>query len=174
MPPRLAHVTAVSASISTPVRAVARTTASMATQSGSGNVSVTSTESIGNGWHSGTMSLVRLAAMMPASRAVAMASPLSSSRAWMRRIVSGRARRRAEARAVRSETGLEPTSIIRMPWGVVMEEHTALFPLWQHVFNSLDSRHRQDGILPPRNAQGPACLRHAGPRLWGWTLPAGV
>jgi hypothetical protein len=61
------------------------------------------------------MSLVRLAAMIAASRAVAIASPFSSSPARIRRIVSGLARSRAVARAVRSVTGFSPTSIIRMP-----------------------------------------------------------
>ena len=109
-----AAAAATSASISTPVRAVARTTTSTSTASAAKPIA-TSTLSSGSGWQSGTMSLVRLAAMIAAIRAVATASPFSNSPAWMRRIVSGLAASRAEARAVRSVTGLPPTSIIRMP-----------------------------------------------------------
>src|SRR6202012_2970248 len=69
-----ATLTAVSASISTPVRSVLRTVATIS-MSDSPTVKSMSTPVSASWWHSGTSSLVRLAARMPATRAVASASP---------------------------------------------------------------------------------------------------
>src|SRR5580765_1158625 len=65
----------------------------------------------GRGWQSGISSAVRFAAMMPASCAVASASPFGSSRS--RRAVSGAIVTVAAATARRRENGLSPTSTIR-------------------------------------------------------------
>src|SRR6266568_9458664 len=56
-------------------------------------------------------SLVRLAAMIPASCAVASASPLGNSRS--RRAVSGAIRTTPRATARRRDSGLSPTSTMR-------------------------------------------------------------
>src|SRR4249919_594578 len=65
----------------------------------------------GSGWQSGISSLVRFAAMMPASCAVTSASPFGSSRS--RRAVSGAICTAARATARRCESGLPPTSTMR-------------------------------------------------------------
>ena len=71
-----ATLAAVSASISTPVRAVARASARMVTvPAARSGVSSTSTRSSGSGWQSGMSSEVRFAPPIPASRAVTSASP---------------------------------------------------------------------------------------------------
>src|SRR5581483_742954 len=100
----------VSASISTPVWAVVSTDATTSTLS-SCTSSATSTCESGSGWHKGMSSLVRLAAMIPASCAVVSASPFGSSRS--RRAVSGAMRTLARATARRRDCGLPPTSTIR-------------------------------------------------------------
>ena len=65
---------AVIASISTPVLPVSEARAVARTASAS-NAKSTVTASSASGWHSGIRSLVFLAAMMPAIRATAIASP---------------------------------------------------------------------------------------------------
>ena len=72
-----ATLTAVSASISTPVRSVVRTDAVSPTSLSPIEKS-TSMPVRASGWHNGMRSLVRLAASTPATRAVARASPLGS------------------------------------------------------------------------------------------------
>src|SRR5574341_1920116 len=66
------------------------------------------------GWHSGTRSGVRLAAMTPARRAAASTSPFSTSPRRIRRTVAERMATKPRATATRSVAGLWPTSIIRM------------------------------------------------------------
>src|SRR6266508_1223825 len=85
-----------SASISTPVWAVVSADAVISTASSS-TERETSTCDSGSGWHSGISSLVRLAAMIPASCAAARASPFGSSRS--RLAVAGVMRRLARATA---------------------------------------------------------------------------
>ena len=67
--------------------------------------------SAASGWQSGISSLVRLAAMIPASWAVVSASPFGSSP--RRATVSGAISTVARATARRRESGLSPTSTIR-------------------------------------------------------------
>ena len=85
-----ATATAVSASISTPVRPVTRQVARITTQpcSGSGSSSTVTAVS-GSGWQSGIRSAVRLAPMMPASCATPSTSPFLKPRAAIRARVSG-------------------------------------------------------------------------------------
>ena len=105
-----ATAAAVSASISTPVCAVVSADATISTEL-SRTSSVTSTWESCSGWQSGISSLVRLAAMIPATCAVASASPFGSSRS--RRAVSAAIRTSARATARRRETGFLPTSTMR-------------------------------------------------------------
>src|SRR5881397_1870703 len=105
-----ATAAAVSASISTPVCAVVSATARISTASPAISA-VTSTFVNGNGWQSGINSLVRFAAMMPASCAVVRASPFGSSRS--RRAVSPAMRTVALAVARRRDIAFAPTSTIR-------------------------------------------------------------
>src|SRR4051794_10198344 len=65
----------------------------------------------GSGWQSGISSLVRFAAMIPASCAVTRASPFGNSR--RRRAVSGAISTLARATARRRDRGLAPTSTMR-------------------------------------------------------------
>ena len=132
--------TAVSASISTPVRpvvlAVAVTPMVPAPESRSNS---TVTEVSASWWHSGISSLVRLAAPMPASRAVARtsaffsggvvtvfspagspdpprgaaAAPPGRLSAATMRTTSGRVRKTPSATAMRRVSDLSPTSTIR-------------------------------------------------------------
>src|SRR5436190_4096466 len=102
--------TAVKASISTPVCALVSTVAEISTTA-SPTLSITPMFDKGNGWHSGISSAVRFAAMIPATWAVASASPFGRSRS--RRAVSGAMRTSARATARRRETSLPPTSTIR-------------------------------------------------------------
>src|SRR5690349_7367304 len=64
-----------------------------------------------SGWQSGISSAVRFAAMIPASCAVASASPFGSPRSC--RAVSGDMRTVAAATARRRDSGLPPTSTMR-------------------------------------------------------------
>src|SRR2546421_8147457 len=68
---------------------------------------------IGRGWQSGISSEVRLAAMIPATRATAIASPLASVASRTALTVSGLILTRHSATASRTLTGLAPTSTIR-------------------------------------------------------------
>src|SRR5580704_11416295 len=110
---RQATDTAVSASISTPVwpetftRAVTRTPGSLAS-------GVTSTSICDNsrGWHSGISSWVRLAAMMPAMRAVPSTSPFFASPLRTMSSVFAVINTRPSASATRSVAGLAETSTI--------------------------------------------------------------
>src|SRR5438105_1265282 len=108
-------LTAVSASISTPVFALTRATAwtrrrtlcvSVAVTAGSSKS--TSTLSIGSGWHIGINSPQRLAARMPAIRAVLRTSPLGTFPAVMARTVAGEQGRilRIPARLLAQPSGL--------------------------------------------------------------------
>src|SRR3954452_9091075 len=100
-------LTAVRASISTPVCAVVSTVATICTPA-SPTSSTTSMLVSGSGWQSGTSSEVRLAAMMPASSAVARASPFGSERSAV--AVSALIATRPDATARRRSCGLPPTS----------------------------------------------------------------
>ena len=73
-------------------------------------LSSTSTDDKGNGWHSGISSAVRLAAMMPASWATLSTSPFPTSLRSISANVSGRISTRPEAVAIRSVTALPVTS----------------------------------------------------------------
>src|SRR5512144_858759 len=106
-------VTAVSASISTPVRSTVRTVATTSTPPAPG-VASTSTAESAMGWHSGTRSGVFFAAMTPASRAAARTSPFSTSPRRIRAIVGRDIEMNPRATATRSVFGFAPTSIIFM------------------------------------------------------------
>src|SRR5829696_2092613 len=109
---RAAVAAAVRASISTPVRPVVRTVAVICTAPSSGTRS-TSTPVIGSGWQSGISSGVRLAPMIPATRATARASPFGRSLAARSSRVAGASTTRQPAVATRSVSGLAETSTIR-------------------------------------------------------------
>src|SRR5213078_3613782 len=79
---------------------------------GSGTSS-TSTCASGSGWQSGTRSAVRLAAMMPARRATASASPFGSAPAAIWASVAARMRTSPRATASRRVTGFGDTSTMR-------------------------------------------------------------
>src|SRR5437870_2282922 len=79
---------------------------------GSGTTS-TSTCASGSGWQSGTRSAVRLAAMMPARRATASASPFGSAPAAICASVAGRMRTSPRATASRRVIGFGDTSTMR-------------------------------------------------------------
>ena len=106
---RAATLAAVSASISTPVTPRVRTVACTTTLSRCGSRS-TVTLLNGNGWHRGTSSGVRLAAMMPAIRATARASPLGRSPFASSSTTSGRVTSTAWAVASRDVTAFSLTS----------------------------------------------------------------
>src|SRR5262249_41475584 len=69
---------------------------------------------IGNGWQRGIRSLVRLAAMIPASRATSNTSPFANALSRMRVRVAGCIRTIAEARASRAVSGLTLVSAMRL------------------------------------------------------------
>src|SRR5580704_10056442 len=108
---RQATDTAVSASISTPVwpdtftRAVTRMPGSLAS-----GVTSTSTCDNRSGWHSGISSWVRLAAMMPAMRAVPSTSPFLASPLRTMSSVFAVISTRPSATATRSVAALAETS----------------------------------------------------------------
>ena len=91
-------LTAVSASISTPVWPLTRTVASISTPAPSSD-GTRSTEMplTGSGWHSGISSWVRFAAMIPAMRAVASTSPFGARPSTIIASVSGRITTRPRA-----------------------------------------------------------------------------
>src|SRR6266545_1519791 len=105
--------TAVSASISTPVRSTVRTVATISTPRARGRA-CTSTAESAMGWQSGTMSGVFFAARMPASRAAASTSPFSLSPRRTMPTVAGAIETKPRAMATRSVFCLSPTSIIFM------------------------------------------------------------
>src|SRR5215218_190432 len=100
------------ASISTPVWALVRASAVSVTLS-SPTSAVRSTNESGSGWQSGTRSAVRLAAWMPAMRAVPSTSPFGALPSRTAAAVVGLMRTTARASARRSVTSLPPTSTIR-------------------------------------------------------------
>src|SRR3954453_7046004 len=100
------------ASISTPVWALVRASA-VSTTSVSPTSASTSTNESGSGWKGGISSGGRLAAWMPAMRAVPITSPLGASPRATAAAVSADMRTVARARARRSLTSLPPTSTIR-------------------------------------------------------------
>src|SRR5436190_4051301 len=106
--------TAVSASISTPVRAVHSTVARHTTRDwASSSVNSIPTAVIGTGWHSGTSSEVRLAAWIAAMRATPSTSPFFE---WPERTsakVAGSMRIDPVATAIRCVSAFSPTSTIR-------------------------------------------------------------
>jgi hypothetical protein len=107
-------VTAVSASISTPVWPVVLAVAVMVMRSSpSSNEKSTETDVSGSGWHSGMSSLVRFAPWMPAMRAVARTSAFFSPSARTSAITSGVDTNLPIAVAVRFVTALPPTSTMR-------------------------------------------------------------
>ncbi len=104
--------TAVRASISAPVFAVAATVARISTDEVLSSKS-TVTDSRGNVCARGTSSLVRLAPWMPATRAVGSASALRSWLAASSSSTAGVVSRRPVAIAVRRVIAFPPMSIIR-------------------------------------------------------------
>src|SRR3954470_16212344 len=111
---RQATETAVSASISTPVGPVTFTLA-RTRQPGSfalGSISTVTFDSA-RGWQSGISSAVRLAAMMPAMRAVPSTSPFLALPDTIRSSVALVMTTRPSATASRSLAGLSDTSPIR-------------------------------------------------------------
>src|SRR5512133_2196045 len=108
---RQAAVTAVSASISTPVRSTVRTVAVISSPVARERIS-TSTPERAIGWQSGTRSGVRFAPMIPASRAAAMTSPFSTSPRRTSASVARDISTNPRATATRSVAGFAPTSII--------------------------------------------------------------
>src|SRR5262249_27694442 len=104
-------------SISTPVRQVARAVAVMVSAASPSGAMTTSTASSGRGWQSGIRSAVRLAAWMPASRAVSRTGPLGPRSGRARARVAGLMLTRAAATARRAVVGLSPTSTMRAPSG---------------------------------------------------------
>src|SRR3954462_6602098 len=111
---RQATETAVSASISTPVGPVTFTLA-RTRQPGrfaSGSISAVTFDSA-RGWQSGIRSAVRLAAMMPAMRAVPSTSPFLALPDTIRSSVALVMTTRPSATASRSLAGLSDTSTIR-------------------------------------------------------------
>src|SRR3954463_12082885 len=111
---RQATETAVSASISTPVGPVTFTLA-RTRQPGSvasGSISTVTFDSA-RGWQSGISSAVRLAAMMPAMRAVPSTSPFLALPDTIRSSVALVMTTRPSATASRSLAGLSDTSTIR-------------------------------------------------------------
>src|SRR5580704_2390809 len=123
---RQATETAVSASISTPVwpdtftRAVTRMPGSLAS-----GVTSTSTCDNNRGWHSGISSWVRLAAMMPAMRAVPSTSPFLASPLRTMSSVFAVISTRPSATATRSVMALADTSTM---WA------SPRVPRWVSVF----------------------------------------
>src|SRR6478752_927834 len=107
-----ATATAVNASISTPVRSVVRTVAEINTSAARTSRS-TDTAERDSGWHSGTRSGVRLAAMIPAIRAVASASPFGRLPCCNNRTTSAVVRSTPVASAVLVVGCLPETSTIR-------------------------------------------------------------
>src|SRR6185437_7888904 len=107
--------TAVSASISTPVLPAVLTVATMrspASPAVAGSIS-TVTPVMGNGWHIGMSVLVCFAAIIPATRATAITSPLGMPPAWISASVSGCIVINPSASASRTVSALVDTSTIR-------------------------------------------------------------
>ncbi len=106
--------TAVSASISTPVRSVVFTSALTSICGGSSIISTrTSIWVSARGWHSGMSSAVRLAAITPASSAALAKSPFFRFPALARASVSAETCTIPLAMADRSVSGFAVTSTIR-------------------------------------------------------------
>src|SRR5438552_3182898 len=103
---------AVSASISTPVRALVATVASISTPSFPRTSSIEACVS-GSGCASGMSSLVRFAAMVPARGAAASTSPFGIAPSRTSASVEGETRSKPRATARRSVTAFAPTSTIR-------------------------------------------------------------
>src|SRR3954454_16996305 len=111
---RQATETAVSASISTPVGPVTLTLARTRHPGrlASGSMSTVTFDSA-SGWHSGISSEVRLAAMMPAMRAVPSTSPFLALPDMISPSVASLMMTCASATASRSVAGLSDTSTMR-------------------------------------------------------------
>ena len=108
---RPATAAEMSASISTPVWPTTRTRALTRMPPSTKSKSTLTLES-GSGWHSGMRSGVRLAAMMPATRATCRASPFAvPSRTAL--MVSADMRTRHSAVASRTVASLSATSTMR-------------------------------------------------------------
>src|SRR3954471_11013878 len=109
---RHATDTAISASISTPVRSTVSTDDSTSTYVSSIR-KLMRTAPTSSGWHSGIMSEVRFAAWMPATRATDSTSPFLISRLAMAAVVSARMNTLHRATARRWVGSLGVTSTIR-------------------------------------------------------------
>src|SRR6476469_5196261 len=122
--------TAVRASISTPVGPVTLTVArTMQPGSFLSGVMSSVTFDSASGWHSGIRSDVRLAAMMPAMRAVPSTSPFLALPETINSSVALPMTTRPSATAVRSVAGLADTSTIRA---------SPLASMWVRAGSSLD------------------------------------
>ena len=137
------------ASISTPVRALVRASAVRVTTPPVASTSApTSTNVSGSGWQSGISSAVRLAACIPAMRAVPSTSPLGASPRSTVAAVSGDILTTARATARRSVTGLPPTSTIRArPCSSMWERRSMRAPRT---------------AAPPRSGRAPPARRPGG------------
>src|SRR5690606_6170660 len=107
-----ATLTAVSASISTPVGPVHRTVARSRKPPRAGST-VTSTCDSASGWQSGIRSAVRFAAWMPAMRATSSGLPFFAAPDATSRRAAADTRMNASAVASRTVGGFSPTSTIR-------------------------------------------------------------
>jgi len=105
-----ATAAAVIASISTPVGPVELTLV-VISMPRARTAASTSMCDKSSGWQSGIKSEVRLAAEMPAMRAISSGLPLGFPASW--RSTEGRMVTNARARAVRVVSGFPPTSTIR-------------------------------------------------------------
>jgi len=108
----------VSASISTPVRPSVSTCAVQRTLLVAASISnSTATRVIGNGWHNGISSAVRLAAWIAAMRAMPITSPFFASPRSISDNVAGSMRITPLARAMRWVSALAETSTMwAWPW----------------------------------------------------------
>src|SRR6185437_12273210 len=129
--------TAVSASISTPVRAVHSTVARHSIALAARSIeNSTATEVSGTGWHSGTSSEVRLAAWIAATRATPSTSPFFAPPDSTRASVAGSMRIRPPAIATRWVSALPATSTMRaaprsskwVSFSVIMAIHKPVKP----------------------------------------------
>src|SRR5699024_216114 len=113
---RAAALTAVRASISTPVSPAHRASARMRTASSSTEKAM-SRPVRATGWHMGISSCVRLAAMIPATWATASTSPLATPPVRISAAVAGAMWTVPSATAVRKVLALSVTYTIRArPW----------------------------------------------------------
>src|SRR5215208_108795 len=140
-----ATLAAVRASISTPVRSLARVVAVIDTRSWPTPNSM-STEVRFNPWHSGMSSGVFLAAITPAILAVFNTSPLGNAALRNSPIVSEDMRTTAPATAMRRTTSFSPTSTILAAPSLSRCENFMSKPPFQHFSFSARRPASPDGL----------------------------